>query len=216
MAQELSESEAIQVVAFGLDRPEDSNPEVGPRCGACRLGLVVHESRDPQCVYAEERARLMSDTPTNEAREKLVRELVKVIEGDYDRSSGPEEAWSVEGLAIRLADALPSLGYVKPEPGEWDELLAVAGMLNLHSGPGEGNDARLKLAAALRQEVAARQQAEAELAALQERVEAVTELVKDTDGDWLDGSSFEGLAGAIQEAIGATTLTASPTEEPKP
>ena len=31
-----------------------SNPEVGPRCGACRLGLVFHEPRDPQCFWYEE------------------------------------------------------------------------------------------------------------------------------------------------------------------
>ena len=31
-----------------------SNPDVGPRCGACRLGLVVHEPSDPQCFWYEE------------------------------------------------------------------------------------------------------------------------------------------------------------------
>jgi hypothetical protein len=30
-----------------------ANPEVGPRCGACRLGLPSHEPRDPQCVAHE-------------------------------------------------------------------------------------------------------------------------------------------------------------------
>lgn len=27
-----------------------SNPDVGPRCPACRMGLVTHEPADPQCI----------------------------------------------------------------------------------------------------------------------------------------------------------------------
>lgn len=36
--------------------PEEPQPqgERGPRCGECRLGLGVHEPRDPQCAWHEE------------------------------------------------------------------------------------------------------------------------------------------------------------------
>lgn len=27
-----------------------SNPDVGPRCPACRMGLVTHEPKDPHCI----------------------------------------------------------------------------------------------------------------------------------------------------------------------
>ena len=30
-----------------------SNPDVGPRCPACRMGLVTHEPSDPQCFWYE-------------------------------------------------------------------------------------------------------------------------------------------------------------------
>lgn len=30
-------------------RTPPSNPEVGPRCGACRLGLPSHNTLDPLC-----------------------------------------------------------------------------------------------------------------------------------------------------------------------
>lgn len=28
----------------------DKNPDVGPRCPACRAGLATHETRDPHCI----------------------------------------------------------------------------------------------------------------------------------------------------------------------
>jgi len=28
-----------------------NNPDVGPRCGECRLGLGTHDERDPYCDY---------------------------------------------------------------------------------------------------------------------------------------------------------------------
>lgn len=27
-----------------------ANPDIGPRCPACRIGLVTHEPKDPQCI----------------------------------------------------------------------------------------------------------------------------------------------------------------------
>lgn len=33
-----------------------ANPERGPRCGECRLGLGVHEPRDPLCAWYEREA----------------------------------------------------------------------------------------------------------------------------------------------------------------
>lgn len=31
-----------------------SNPSKGPRCPACRMGLVTHVKEDPQCLAYEE------------------------------------------------------------------------------------------------------------------------------------------------------------------
>lgn len=40
-----------------------------------------------------------------EPTDKELHALIEVIESDYDRSSGPGEAWSVEGLAQRILEA---------------------------------------------------------------------------------------------------------------
>ena len=29
---------------------DNKNPDIGPRCPACRMGLVTHEPLDPHCV----------------------------------------------------------------------------------------------------------------------------------------------------------------------
>lgn len=51
-ADECCARAALEAAApyIAAKEPGVSNPDVGPRCPACRMGLVTHEPKDPHCI----------------------------------------------------------------------------------------------------------------------------------------------------------------------
>lgn len=108
----------------GSHQPDRSprNPEVGPRCGECRLGTGIHNTADPLCEarkYEEPRLQrveqpegwsVMEDTditPYLEEVDAIVKEAVASASAEVKRPMTPEErllADEIVSLRERLND----------------------------------------------------------------------------------------------------------------